>query len=41
MAFKIIGEGELASMNHNIVIMSEKVAHKKYQNTNQDYLHKL
>jgi len=28
-------------MNHSIVLMSEKVAHKKHQNTNKDYLHKM
>lgn len=32
---------ELASVNHTTVLMSEKDAHKKYQNTNQDYLHKM
>lgn len=41
MAFKITGEGELASINHMIVLMSEKVAHQIYQNTKQDYLHKI
>jgi hypothetical protein len=28
MAFTILGEGELASMNHTIVLMFEKVAHR-------------
>jgi len=36
-----MGKGELASVNHTTVLMSEKVAHKKNQNTNQDYLHKM